>query len=289
MVGSLNLQYLRSLLLKLIQFNKSSAPKLSWDSNFISKDYFDYKLKIGIIIRLHRDSILCRYIYDGYEIDEQLFIAKILRRGDYVVDIGANIGLYSLIAAKLVGSKGRVISFEPTPESYNRFTTNVTINSFKNIDIRNIALSNVQGHFPLYISENGYDAWNSFVITDKEKFQYKVEVPTSLLDNELSVVEKSKIKFIKIDAEGWEKFIIEGGRNFFIEYNPIVMVEFTESNTLSAGYLVQEIYDLMNSLGYKWYRFENGTLHIEDKKNSYPYSNLIAFKNCKSEINKLIK
>jgi FkbM family methyltransferase len=289
LTNTLSLEYIRLLLLKLLKLFISDKPKLPWDSNFNTKDYFDYKLKIGVIVRLYRDSILCRYIYDGYEIDEQLFIAKILRKGDYMVDIGANIGLYSLIAAKLVGRKGRVISFEPTPKIYNRFAKNIEINSFKNIDLRNIALSNIQGDFPFYISENGYDAWNSFAKTDNEKFQNKVEVPTALLDNELSISEKPKIKFIKIDVEGWEKFIIEGGRNYFMEYSPIVMVEFTESNTLAAGYFVQEIYDLMNELGYKWYRFENGQLQIETKKDKYPYSNLIAFKTCQSEINKLIK
>lgn len=273
----------------MLQLNRSSTPKLPWDTNFNNEDYFDYKLKIGVKIRLYRSSILCRYIYDGYEIDEQLFIAKILRKGDYVVDIGASIGLYSLIAAKLVGEKGRVISFEPTPETYNRFTKNIEINSFKNIDIRNIALSNIQGEFPLNISENGFDAWNSFAITDKEKLQYKVQVSVSLLDNELNLIEKSKIKFVKIDAEGWEKYIIEGGIKYFIEYNPIVMVEFTESNTIAAGYYVQEIYDLMSGLGYMWYRFENGKLLIEEKKDKYPYANLIAIKNRQSEVSELIK
>ena len=57
-----------------------------------------------------------------------------------------------------------------------------------------------------------------------------------------------------------------------MEYSPIVMVEFTESNTLAAGYFVQEIYDLMNELGYKWYRFENGQLQLEAKKDKYPYA-----------------
>jgi hypothetical protein len=57
------------------------------------------------------------------------------------------------------------------------------------------------------------------------------------------------------------------------------MVEFTEQNTFNSGYPVHEIYDIMNSYGYTWYRLQKGELVLEEKKLYYPYDNLVAIKN----------
>ena len=99
------------------------------------------------------------------------------------------------------------------------------------------------------------------------------------MDIELEEVDKSNIKLVKIDVEGWEKFVLNGGRDFFVKFSPIVMVEFTEENTFNVGYGVHEIYDIMQNYGYTWYRIRNSKLVIEIKKMHYPYDNLIAIKN----------
>lgn len=129
-----------------------------------------------------------------------------------------------------------------------------------------------------YISENGHDAWNSFAPSQDNKLGKEIQVTVSTLDFELSNFNKSLIKLVKMDVEGWEKFVLLGGKDFFINYNPIVMVEFTEENTFNAGYPVHEIYDIMQNLGYSWYRIIDGKLDKEVKKMYYPYDNLIAIK-----------
>jgi hypothetical protein len=98
------------------------------------------------------------------------------------------------------------------------------------------------------------------------------------IETEFREIKKEKIKLIKIDVEGWEKFVLTGGATFFKCYSPLVMVEFTEKNTFDAGYLVHEIYDIMLEFGYSWYRYKNNQLIPEDKRLHYPYDNLIAKK-----------
>lgn len=250
-----------------------------WNNLFNNEKYFKYNLDKDIQINLYKDSILSRLIYEGFEKEETDFLQIFLNEGDTFIDIGANVGLFTLLAAKKVGSKGSVICFEPAPITFERLTENVELNNFRNIDFRNIGLSDEIGELTFHISDNGFDAWNSFAKSTDNNLAKSIIVPTSTLNFELKNVDKSKIKLIKIDVEGWEKFVLRGGRDLFIEFNPAVMVEFTEVNTFNAGYPVYEIYDLMESFGYSWYIIKDGNLVKEAKKIHYPYNNLIAMKN----------
>ena len=111
----------------------------------------------------------------------------------------------------------------------------------------------------------------------------------STLDFELKGIEKDKISLIKIDVEGWEKFVLCGASHLLTNYSPVIIVEFTETNTFAAGYFVQDIYDLMERFGYEWFRYKEGKLIKESKQLHYPYDNLIATKNVVNLRNRLSK
>lgn len=250
-----------------------------WDNLFRGKEFFEYKLSDDIKINLYKDSILSRLIFNGFEKEETDYLFSVLDVGDVFIDIGANVGLFTLIASRIVGEKGKVVCFEPAPITYTRLVENCKLNDLKNIDHRNIGLSDKSSELTFYLSDNGHDAWNSFAPSQDNKLESSIEVLVSTLDLELKNIEKVKIKLIKIDVEGWEKFVLNGGKDFFQKYSPIVMVEFTEENTFNAGYPVHEIYDIMQDFGYVWHTIKNGKLVLETKKLYYPYNNLIAIKN----------
>lgn len=252
--------------------------KMNYQSLYKENYFFEHKLGNDLKMNLYKDSVLSKIIYDGFEQEELNFVKSILKSGDVFIDIGANVGLFSLIASQCVGKEGHVIAFEPAPTTFNRLLENQELNNIKNIDARNIGLSNELGELNFYISDNGHDAWNSFAPGADNKLQKKIGVSVSTLDHELFSVDKSKIKLVKIDVEGWEKFVLQGGENFFRHFSPIVMVEFTDENTFNAGYSVHEIYDIMVSYGYEWFTIQNGILIKESKKLYYPYNNLIAMK-----------
>ncbi|MCB0744927.1 MAG: FkbM family methyltransferase, partial [Ignavibacteriae bacterium] len=222
--------------------------------------------------------VLSRIIYEGFEKAEIDYVSSNLKEGDIFIDVGANIGLFSLIASKIVGEEGKVICFEPSPITYFRLKENVDLNGFKNIDCRNIGLSDAPKELTFYISNKGYDAWNSFAPSQDDKLNDKIKVPVSTLEIQLNTINKELIRLVKIDVEGWEKFVLNGGSQFFVDYKPIVMVEFTEENTFNAGYSVYDIYDIMQNWGYVWYRIVNGKMIEEIKQMRYPYVNLIAIK-----------
>ena len=267
---------------------KSVIKDKKWSEKFSNHSSLLYELDNTIKINLYKASILSRLIFEGFEKDEIEFMTKVIKEGDILIDVGANIGLFSLIASKIVGKYGKVISFEPSPQSYLRLLENIDTNNFTNIEARNIGLSDKQGKLTLNLSESGFDAWNTFATGEMDKFQNSIEVNVSTLDEELRQINKDKISFIKIDVEGWEKFVLEGGKEILQNYSPTLLIEFTETNTFAAGYSVHELYDAMINLNYAWYRYINGRLIFEEKKLHYPYDNLIATKNIDQLNEKLI-
>lgn len=261
---------------------EEKAQDKAWNDLFTDKSSFVHTFEEDIKINLYKDSILARWMFSGFEKDEAIFLKSVLRKGDVFVDAGSNIGYFSLPAAKFVGQEGKVIAFEPSPVTFKRLEENIRLNGFGNVMAVNKGLSDSEGELKLNISESGYDAWNTFASATDNKFQASLSVKVSTLDNELKNVDKSRISLIKIDVEGWEKFVMLGGRDLFTNFSPAVMVEFTEANTYAAGYFVQEVYDILSGWGYQWFRFANGELSPEERKLHYPYDNLIATKDIAS-------
>jgi FkbM family methyltransferase len=249
-----------------------------WRKHFYKNSCYPHTLQNGLKINLYNDSILSKLIYDGFEIEEIFFLKSVLQKGDVFIDVGANIGLFSLIASKCVGNEGQVISIEPTPKTFKRLVENIELNGINNISPLNIGLSNQKGSLLLQVSESGYDAWNTFAKAKESKFQAEINVKVDTLDDIIPEFSKGKIRLIKIDVEGWEKFVLEGGMNILINYNPILMIEFTEANTISAGYSVFDLFEILENIGYEWFRLDNGALIPEAKRISYPYDNLVAKK-----------
>ncbi|MBG9377134.1 FkbM family methyltransferase [Panacibacter sp. DH6] len=269
--------------LKLYKDKRNNAIAIAkWNHLFAGKDYFLHQPAGGPAMRLYKDSILSKYIYNGFEQAELTFVQKVLKPGDTFFDIGSNMGFFALYAAQITGANGKVYAFEPTPVIYKRLTENISENNFSNVQAENIGLSDAKGFLKLFIAEAGKDGWNSFA---KEKEgQQSIEVPVNTLDHyvESNNVDTAKIRFIKIDVEGWEIPVVRGALKTINAHDDIIlMMEFTESNSKAAGYNIGDLYDIIEQQGFKWYVFDeaqNKLLH-DPKRNSYPYNNLFAVKN----------
>lgn len=263
--------------LNKVHKRREDLKEQEWLNHFKEKESFIHDIDGKTKIILYKDSVLSKPIFEGFEVDEIEFMQMFLKEGDTFIDIGANIGLFSLMASGIVGDSGKVICYEPSPTTFTRLQENISLNNFRNIEARNIGLSDTNGILKLNISESGYEAWNTFAGNSQDNyFQKAVEVNVSALDDELTGIDKSKISLLKIDVEGWEKFVLKGASRFFSDYSPVLMIEFTEANTFSAGYLVQDIYDMLQEIGYSWISFREGKLFPAEKKLHYPYENLIA-------------
>lgn len=244
-------------------------------------EYHLFKHKNQFSINLPTDSELSQYIYQKiFEQEEINFVARFLKKGDYFIDVGTNIGFFSLLAAKKIGPEGKVYSFEPTLKTYNRLLDNITLNRFTNITTIKKAISDKCGQFELNTSKEGYDAWNSFV-KPHVGANYKTElVETTTLDNFFETHNIfEKVKLIKIDVEGWEKHVLVGGAKYFSKNDaPAIMIEFEEENTKNAGYSCNNLYQTLEKFGYKIYKVTDGKLVSQQNLNHFKGCNLIALK-----------
>ena len=257
----------------------------TWDS--LARADIAYAVKNdadGYKILCPTRSVLGRLIFAGnFEVHERDFVKHFLRPGDTFVDIGANIGLFTLLGARIVGQNGLVLAFEPNPETFARLEDNIRINRFSNVNGFNIGLSDHAGALDLVTSLDGYDAWDSFGQPSAPgKFaSRRVEVDTvDALFSRRSIL-AAGVELIKIDAEGWEPFILEGGRNFFAYPSaPTLLVEFTDRNLISAKRSARELYEILERLGYQLFNYnpDERRLTPEAFRGDYPYVNLVATK-----------
>lgn len=145
-----------------------------------------------------------------------------IEEGDYVVDVGANIGLFSALASRQTGGNGLVYAFEPIKKSRELLSKNIKINNLFNVEIKELALSDVSGQKEFSVSDNLGNSSGYFFETEKGGFTENVEIET--LDNLVREGLISKVNFIKIDIEGMERNFLLGAKETIKYFHPKIAI-----------------------------------------------------------------
>jgi FkbM family methyltransferase len=175
------------------------------------------------------------------ELEIELF-AGICREGDFVIDVGANIGTHTMALAQLVGTNGRVYAFEPQRIVFQALCANMALNSIKNVECFQAAASSEDGF--VAIPDFQYEVEDNYGGVAVDKFDAGVEVPTFKLDN---FADLPGIRMIKIDVEGMESRVISGAIELINRHKPVLYVE---NDRLDQS---QILIELITSLGYRLY------------------------------------
>ena len=177
-------------------------------------------------------------------------VKKIIKEGDVVLDLGAMIGYYTLILAKLVGEKGKVFAFEPDPDNFELLKKNIEINSYQNTTLIAKATSNKTGKATLYRSMSNR-AQNT--IFDRGKHDETAEVETIRLDDYFKDYQ-GRIDFIKCDTQGAEPVVIEGMAKLLKENENVrLTTEFWPSGLKAFGYEPEEFLKVLLDYGFAMY------------------------------------
>jgi len=186
---------------------------------------------------------------DWFE-DEIKFVRKLLRPGQKVIDIGANMGVYSLSMARTVGPTGGVWAFEPASSTAALLAQSIAANQFTQVVLDQCALSSVSGTLRLSLNDNSE---LNELVRDGAPTGASEEVRVSTLDECREHHGWRDIAFMKIDAEGEERNILNGGQRFFAEQSPLVQYE------IKAGAAVHlDLVDHFATLGYHSFRLVPG-------------------------------
>ncbi len=147
-------------------------------------------------------------IYFGlHEFEEMGFLLHFLRKGDLFVDIGANVGSYTVLASGVCGAKS--ISFEPVPETFQHLTNNIVVNKLDTlVTLFNEAVGSEEGKL---VFTSGLDTVNHVVAANEANMHNTIDVKVNTLDSTLH--ENTSNLLIKIDAEGFETAVLNGMTN----------------------------------------------------------------------------
>ena len=179
---------------------------------------------------------------DWFE-DETVFLRNFLSPGMRVLDVGANFGVYTLLAAQSVGAQGRVFSVEPSSTTARWLRANVALNDCGNVEIFQLALSDRSGELSLSLKAG---AECNRLVSDASPFEPVERVKASRLDELALQSGIESIDFVKLDAEGAEKQIVDGGGRFFARESPLIMFEIKSTEDFDLS-LVRKF----SGLGYR--------------------------------------
>jgi FkbM family methyltransferase len=184
---------------------------------------------------------------------EYAFVLRWLQPGMTAVDIGSNIGVYSLPMAQRVGPDGQVFSYEPASEPRRLQEIGRELNRVPNLQISAAAMSDREGEGHLVFGQSS--ELNSLGSAGPGE---KVALVT--LDREAERRGWPSPDFVKIDAEGEEERILDGGRRFFADHSPLVLFEIKAGTTINAA-----LRSKFAAIGYDCYRaLPDGTVVVRD-------------------------
>lgn len=201
------------------------------------------------------------YFLGDYEKPEIDFLYKTLRKGDVFVDIGANIGLFSLNASVILGETGKIYAFEAYPSNYDVLRSHVRLNGFHNITAENVAISDRKSIIEMKYNAN--DRNIGMASAYLKDFTSSIAVNALSLDEYTAEKNITRIDLIKMDIEGGEFKALQGMENVLRMWSPKLLIEINSEAMQSADYSESDILKFLEKLKYR------KTLVLSWNKNSY--------------------
>lgn len=171
---------------------------------------------------------------------------SLITGGATVVDVGASIGYYTLLAAKRVGNDGSVYAFEPHPPSFERLIENVKLNDWKNVQAFNFAISDKKGEKKLYVFKSGRASGSGFALRNDS-------VPITVKTMPLEDAVKTDIDLVKMDIEGAEVEVLKGMERTLAKGRARIICEVHPKHISLLGHDVSEITELLEKHNYRIY------------------------------------
>jgi FkbM family methyltransferase len=219
-------------------------------------------------LKILKNNYLYKYHY---------FVKKLINKGDYVVDIGANLGYFSGIFARLVGSDGRVISIEPVKPFFDILVWGlkkkkncIFYNNALGLENRKIeiALPKINGFFRTGLAH---------VVVDHSERQDSYIFETEMVKGSGLLNDLPRLNYIKCDIEGYEEYVFQDLEKILEKYKPIVQIE-------TSGTPKIKVFELMRGQGYSRFTIYKNKIAKDIPDDVEPGDYLFIHTNSESEI-----
>jgi FkbM family methyltransferase len=184
---------------------------------------------------------------------EKRLYLSIVRKGDVVIDIGANVGYYTTLFADLVGPCGEVHAFEPVPSTFELLSKEIRrFPRHKNVSLNCLAVGDVDRNAAIYVPNN--DHGQAALVQHREGSwhgsQYH-EVRVEMIRLDRYADQLVKIHFVKCDVEGAELLVLRGGESTLRRCQPKIFLEIEERWTKSFGWTGADVIRFLRDIGYQ--------------------------------------
>jgi FkbM family methyltransferase len=195
-------------------------PVLPSEETFLAVLYHDLKIRLRYSEALGRAVLL----QGGFETAEIEFLCKKISAGDTVLDVGANIGIFSMAFADAVDTQGKVLALEPLPQNIERLKNNLKLNHLQNVQIFPVAAGQVNGKVKIHLAN---DLAFASVIAVKGQHGNNLVMTISMrkLDEIWQQVGSPPVTVLKIDVEGGELEVLKGAEELIKVCQPLIMAE----------------------------------------------------------------
>jgi FkbM family methyltransferase len=215
---------------------------------------------LGERIRLDLDDWIPYWLFvtGVYERKHSAFFRGVLREGMTVLDIGADIGYYTLQAAVRVGDSGRVHSFEPVDTTYAKLRENVELNGLENVCLNQVAVHDHEGTVEVFVAKE--NSTGASKLTRGMGLSGRSQAVRCLsIDDYLRERSIETVDVVKIDVEGSEPYVVKGMRST-LEANPdlVLFMEINQPTLKAQGSSAEDLVEYMTELGFRPYSIRRG-------------------------------
>jgi len=244
------------------------------------------------------------YIYPGDETSRTLLLSGLiepnefywlknsLRPGQTFVDIGANMGTYTLFAAKKVGPHGTVVAIEPSSRDFTRLKDNVELNKITNVHLLQVAASNYDGEADLLVATDEHSGHNTLgAFGYSVPLQRKEKVRVMQLDHLVQQLQLTHLDVIKIDVEGAEYAVLQGATATIEQFNPSILLELSDRTLVHQGASSDKVWSFLTKRGYVIHVFDRktGLISLGERKKQFDSENIVATRSQSERKDKLLK
>jgi FkbM family methyltransferase len=221
--------------------------------------------------------------YETGVVESILQTIRRLAPGSVMMDIGANLGFYTVLAATALREQGAgmVYSFEPNPPMFAELEKNVSLNDFTNVKLENIGIGDVNAEMPLFVKDYGPTV--SSLRDMKGTLTDQVNIHVTTLDEYASSHRIENVGLLKVDVEGSELLVLRGALHLLARDRPTVVYEEFETAYQEFGYSIRDVREFLTALDYRLFAIPetNSRLHglhelTVDDDDALGYQNVLA-------------
>jgi FkbM family methyltransferase len=217
--------------------------------NWLKPVWHEFQPGLWMLLRIEDMTQETILLEDGWDPLLTELTRTSLSPGAVFIDVGANAGYFSLIAAKCVGKSGKVLAIEPNPSVAQQLRGNVKRSNLSNVIVEQVACADSQSIETLYIPDESSLGKASLSKSNAGGID-SVNVRTTTLDQLILHHGLEKVTFVKVDVEGAELRVLSGMKEALKTFRPIIVLELVPEHLANLGTTKEEVVSFLSSLSY---------------------------------------